>query len=100
MQTIRVIPWGEPFIPNTFTPNGDGAHDNFEIYYADLQGIDLQIFDRWGTRLFQTYSPDNLWDGNTDNNKACGVGIYYYALTASKPGGEKVVYKGWVSLMR
>lgn len=100
VQNVKVIPWGDLFIPNTFTPNGDGSHDNFEIYYADLEGISLQIFDRWGQTLYETTRKDQFWDGLNNEGRQCAAGVYYYVLTASKPNGDKVTYKGFVNLLR
>lgn len=100
IKTLTVIPWGEIFIPNTFTPNGDGAHDEFVIYYADLQGTETIVYDRWGAPVFTTLAKDKYWNGTTTSGKEAEAGIYYYVITASKADGTKVVYKGYVSLMR
>lgn len=99
-QMLVVVEWGNPFIPDIFTPNGDGTFDMWEIYYADLQGISTSVFDRWGVPVFETLNPNNLWDGNKATGQACPAGVYYYIITASKPSGEKVTLKGNVTLMR
>ena len=67
------------FIPSSFTPNGDGVNDFFEVYGADLQEVKLWIFDRWGNELF--YGEDDLarWDGKIEG-KLLPIGAYAYVL--------------------
>lgn len=80
--------------PNIITPNGDGYNDFFVIsnleYYP---GSDMQIFNRWGKRVFE--SPDylNNWDaaGHAD-------GVYFFILTVNDP--EKSQISGSVTVMR
>lgn len=98
--TLVVIPWGDPFIPNIFTPNGDGFHDEWEIYYADLEGVLTRVYDRWGAQVFQTTAKDNHWNGMNVNRNPCHSGVYFYTITASKPNGDKVLLQGNVTLMR
>src|SRR5690606_35406161 len=53
------------FIPNTFTPDGDGVNDQFEIFGESCEGSDyMRIYNRWGQVVFETNSPfDTFWDG-------------------------------------
>lgn len=98
--TLTIVPWGEIFIPNAFTPNEDGTHDSWEIYYADLEGILTRVYDRWGTEVFQTTTPDKHWNGMNINGNPCHSGVYFYTITASKRNGDKVSYKGHVTLIK
>lgn len=69
-------------IPNAFTPNGDGKNDVFQPAlpgYCPISLFKLQIFNRYGQRLFISYQPDEGWDG-TVNGKPADMGIYYYHL--------------------
>ncbi|MBL0339925.1 MAG: gliding motility-associated C-terminal domain-containing protein [Bacteroidetes bacterium] len=67
------------FIPNVFTPDGDGVND---LFYA--QGINdnfsLQIFNRWGQEIFKEKNPGKWWNGNLKNGEAATEGVYYYIL--------------------
>jgi gliding motility-associated-like protein len=69
------------FIPNIFSPNGDNINDLFlpegECYHSDFR---FQIFDRWGTQIFESESPFEAWDG-TWNGRLAPTGVYTYLLT-------------------
>jgi gliding motility-associated-like protein len=67
-------------LPNAFTPNGDGYNDYFVPYpYTSVQNIDLKVFNRWGTVVFQTNDPAIRWDGKDKNtNRPCSDGAYFY----------------------
>ncbi|MBA3971622.1 MAG: gliding motility-associated C-terminal domain-containing protein, partial [Bacteroidetes bacterium] len=76
-----------PQIPNVFTPNGDGQNETFFI--TGLPPISkLQIFNRWGTLLFQTNDYKNDWQIDVD-------GVYYYILTV-----RDKEYKGFVQVLK
>lgn len=53
------------FVPNSFTPNGDGWNDFFEIYGEKslIRGIDIKIFDRWGEKIYETENAYFKWNG-------------------------------------
>jgi len=79
------------FIPNVFTPNGDGANDLFEILGADaFDSIDLTVINRWGNEVYRSRDYRNDWNGGRLNN-----GTYYYVVRASK-GEHTEVHKGFV----
>jgi gliding motility-associated-like protein len=73
-------------IPNVFTPNGDGINDVLVPFYsknnnpkANVDHIDMVIFNRWGNIVFETNDPMINWDGkNQKNNRDCPEGVYYY----------------------
>ncbi len=79
------------FLPNAFTPNGDGRNDRFGISnpFAVPDLISLEIFDRWGGRVFTTDSPNGEWDG-TFGNKPVNPGIFLWRLHYRCKGEEKV----------
>jgi gliding motility-associated-like protein len=69
-------------IPNTFTPNGDGVHDKWIIdnlsYFPDA---DIQVFDRWGRRVYQADGGSAIpWDGTGPNGNDLPVETYYYVI--------------------
>lgn len=68
------------FIPNSFTPNGDGLNDVFKIYGNSLLAIKMDIFDRWGKLLFTSDNIEQCWDG-TYKNVPCDLGVYNYKIT-------------------
>ncbi len=102
---IRVSTALNVFVPEAFSPNGDGVNDYFTIYSNQIESIHrLQIFDRWGNRLFvqENFTPgiENIgWDG-TANNKELNPGVYVFAAEVIYLNGEERVVKGDVTLVK
>lgn len=94
-QFFKVIPDKVLEIPNAFSPNGDGANDTWEI--AGLRGAAdcrVEIFNRWGERLYSTQGYFNPWDGSW-KGKPVPVATYYYVIkTATRS------YNGWLAVIR
>ena len=66
-------------LPNVFTPNQDGANDLFKPFpYRFVTRIDIQIFTRWGTLVFESQDPDINWDGRDLNGNEVEEDIYFY----------------------
>lgn len=67
-------------IPNVFTPNGDNYNDILHPFpYSFIDHIELEIFNRWGQKVYFTNDPDINWDGkNINNGQPCSPGVYYY----------------------
>lgn len=71
-----------PFVPNAFSPNGDGKNDKFRIRYnGDLKLINLSIYNRFGERVYFSIYPDEGWDG-TFAGVPQDMGEYYYYIKA------------------
>jgi gliding motility-associated-like protein len=86
------------FIPNAFSPNGDGDHDAWFISNLDLyNSIKLEIYNRWGNKVFENGDYQNSWDGNSNNGKPLPGGVYYYVIDMNN--GTKVV-QGSLTLIR
>jgi gliding motility-associated-like protein len=86
----------EMFIPNAFSPNGDGLNDSFEIFGNHCSNEDeLRIFNRWGDLIYHTDNPfEEFWDA-TLNNEPAPIGIYTYMIR----NGKKVT-KGTITVFR
>lgn len=94
---ISVTP--EILMPNAFTPNDDGRNDIIKPVLTFIpEKYIYQVFDRWGSRIFETTDPEEGWDGSiSGNGKASeGVYIYYILLTTSK--GIEVEQRGEITL--
>jgi gliding motility-associated-like protein len=97
---------GELFIPNAFSPNGDGANDAFRIKVNTMcvTNVQLFIYNRWGEKVFEATTADGAcnsgWDG-THKGKALdnAVFVYYLNITLSN-STEEIKEKGNVSLIR
>jgi gliding motility-associated-like protein len=73
-------------VANTFSPNGDRFNDTWGIEGARFySGTTLQIFDRGGTRVFNTEDPSQRWDG-TYSGKELPIGTYYWTLNVAETG--------------
>ncbi|WP_254070957.1 gliding motility-associated C-terminal domain-containing protein [Pedobacter sp. L105] len=83
------------FIPNTFTPNGDGKNDTFQIIgIEDFDSVSMVIVNRWGNEVYVNKNYLNQWDGS-----GLSEGTYYYIIVFKK-GATQTVKKGWILLKR
>lgn len=99
--TLMFIPC-EITIPNVFTPNGDGVNDHFFIdNLINYPYSQLEIYNRWGKKVYSTNNYQNDWDG-----KNVADGVYYYVLTLMKAAqqlgfeGRHQHFSGSVTIMR
>ena len=99
MKTITVESDFAAYIPNAFTPNGDGLNDTFFPVLRGVKKFELQIFDRWGAMVFASNSADKVWDG-TYNGQECKQDVYNYKLVLLNNSREEKEYTGVVSLYR
>ena len=67
-DTVTYYVNGALYIPNAFSPNGDGYNDYFVTKGAEITDFTLQIFDRWGQLLFETHDLNTCWDGKYRGN--------------------------------
>lgn len=87
------------FIPNAFSPNGDGINDTFStLGDCDAADFELLVFNRWGGSVFSSFSPYETWDGSVRQRPA-PPGIYAYLLRYTIAGRE-VIKKGKIILLR
>lgn len=90
------VAFSKVFIPNVFTPNGDGLNDRFEIIGEEAICFrELAIFDRWGNLIHQSRSPSLWWDG-THQGQPAPEGVYVYLLKSD----EGITRVGTVTLLR
>jgi gliding motility-associated-like protein len=90
------------YIPNAFTPNGDGNNDVFNVKGLGLKatGFSMELFDRWGHSMFSTKDVTKGWDGTVKGQPAQD-GVYIYKIYAVGANGEgKKEYVGHVTLMK
>ncbi len=88
-------------IPNSFTPNGDGYNDYFNIpEFVDYSGINLKVFNEWGNIVYKSDDYQNDWDGEGNVGAYAGKqvmeGTYYYLIKML--GGD--VFSGYIYIMR
>lgn len=69
------------FIPNSFTPNGDGLNDYFEVKQTcEVFDYELFMFDRWGGIIYTSNDPDDIWDGSISNDYEETLEIFSYII--------------------
>lgn len=68
-------------VPNVFTPNGDGANDEFRVVYRSIKEFHCWIYNRWGHLIYEWTDPAKGWDG-TIHGKPAAEGAYYYVIRA------------------
>ena len=90
----------EVFLPNAFTPNGDGLNDNYGISnpYSIPELITFEIFDRWGERVFATVDAFRQWDGSYRGQEV-NSGVFMYKVRYLCQG-EEIVLTGSITMMR
>jgi gliding motility-associated-like protein len=86
-QITRVIEIQDLFalyIPTSFTPNNDGINDAFFVQGTDIDPdrFTMQIFNRWGNKVFETYDLQEPWYGpaGPESEHYAPDGIYYYRV--------------------
>ncbi len=103
-DTIQIIEYAELWVPNAFTPDGDGLNDVFKPEGVALEEYHMQVFDRWGKLIFETNDITRGWDGKVNGSRLnTGVYsylIYYKAQNLLITGGRERILKGTVTLMR
>ena len=89
----------EIYIPNSFTPNGDGHNDIFKAYGNIIASIDMKIFNQWGQMIFASTDFSLGWNG-VYNGKKQPVGVYIYIMSLKLIDGTTVTRKGDINLIR
>lgn len=78
-DTITIYYDGSIYVPNSFTPDGNGENDIFYAYGKDIVKLEFNIFDRWGERIFFTDDITKGWDG-TYKGKTLPNGVYIWKI--------------------
>lgn len=98
---VEVIPEFTVFIPNAFTPDGDGLNDVFYVYGEEITEINLKIFDRWGNLIFESDNKNQGWDGRANGGQEIAQqDVYVYKAFIKDFNGKLHEFMGDVSLMR
>jgi gliding motility-associated-like protein len=91
-------------IPNAFTPNGDILNDAFGIIKkgdcTSMSDFNMQIYNRWGNKVYETTNPDQPWDGKLDGNPSSSD-VYVFVIKYTLLGSSEQIRKsGEVALIR
>jgi len=82
---VTVEPLYTFYVPNSFTPDGDGLNDNWGPagQFFEEESYNLKVYDRWGKIMFNTDNPNQYWNGrylNTGSQVKTGVYVYIFEL--------------------
>lgn len=88
-----------PRIFNTISPNGDGVNDVWKV--TDIAGFpenELQIFNRWGQKVYNVTAYDNTWEGTNNEKQPLPAGAYYYVIRLNDENNN--VHTGSITIVR
>ena len=105
---LTIVLWEEEliYVPNSFTPNGDGSNDIFKPIITagfDKESYQLLIFNRWGEMVFESYDPNVGWDGTfgTSQSFESQDGTYTWRITLRGLQDEDAtLFLGHVNLLK
>lgn len=98
--TITVRPLNKDvFVPNVFSPNGDGRNDVLFVYGNYITKLEFRIFNQWGEQMIDISNRSQGWDG-TYKGKPQPTGVYVYVLRATLADGRTIDMKGSITLLR
>ena len=87
------------YFPNAFSPNGDEINDIFKAEGPFIEGVELQIYNRWGALVFQAADNEKGWDGSS-KGKELPTGTYIYNAVVTTIDGSRHSEQGAVYLIR
>ncbi len=97
---IEVTPVFTLYIPNAFTPDGNGNNDFFMPKGVEISEFTMMIFDRWGELIFQSNDLETGWDGKANNgDKIAQQGVYVYKIVVRDFSQKHHDYTGHVTLL-
>ncbi|NCD72142.1 gliding motility-associated C-terminal domain-containing protein [Mucilaginibacter agri] len=100
LTAITSNPLGDDvFVPNAFTPNGDGKNDVLNVFSNSIKKIDFWVYDQWGEMQYHSNTQGSGWDGSY-KGKPQPVGVYVYYLEATMDDGQTIKKKGTINLIR
>ena len=99
-HTIIIEPEFTIYIPNAFSPDGDGINDFFAPKGINFEDFEMEIYNRWGERIYHTTNIDIPWTGKVkDGNESAQQGVYVYKIWVKDFKEEIHYYIGNVTLL-
>ena len=97
-NTTELAPNLSLYVPNSFTPNGDGLNDTFGVYGESIKNYRMQVFNRWGQVIFESNNVTEQWDG-TYNGRFVPQGAYIYKMSANGINGNTTSKNGTLNII-
>ena len=88
------------YVPNAFSPNGDGINDVFNFIAPNVQTSELIVYNRYGHRVFYSIDPDEGWDGTNGWDDEFAQAVYVYKITGTFRSGKTFEKTGNVTMIR
>ena len=88
------------FVPNVFSPNGDGQNDALFVMGKGIVKMNLTIFDRWGEKVFESDNKNRGWNGISSEGFQMNSGVYVYYFSVEFYDGEKEQGHGNITLLK
>lgn len=98
-DSVQIILNCDIFLPDAFSPNGDGFNDQFNFLSNNLKQFTLKVFNRWGELVFETNDYNHSWNG-TYKGKPCDMDDYIYVASGVKNDNKDFFIKGTITLLR
>lgn len=89
-----------PFIPNSFTPGKDDLNNVWLVSDYGVKSFEVLVFDRWGTKVFESDNIYQGWDGKLKNGTFYEVGVYVYKVNIKYIDGTEKTLLGNINLIR
>jgi gliding motility-associated-like protein len=102
-ETVRIvveIPCDSFFVPNVFTPTQGPINNVFLVNAKYMSAYTIDIYNRWGQKMFTSNSPTNPWNGNVPDGSPAPDGVYYYIIRSTCADGHTFDHHGFVQLIR
>jgi gliding motility-associated-like protein len=96
---VSVLPIGNIYFPNAFSPNGDGANDYYQAFGTSPKFFRLKIFNRWGELVYDTDNFNEGWDGKFKGELQPN-GIYTYMAKFVLLNDKTFDIKGSITLLK
>lgn len=87
------------YIPNAFTPNGDGLNDSFGIAGEGISQFNMSIFNKWGELIFESNSLEDQWKG-TYGGEIVQDGAYVYHINIRTADKKSLLKSGTVTVLK
>jgi trimeric autotransporter adhesin len=86
------------YFPNSFTPNGDGRNEVWQVYGYVIRDVRMLIYNQWGEKIFESRNQSQGWNG-TYKGKKQPAGVYMYVVELTLVDGTKQLRKGEINLI-
>ena len=100
VKQIKISPPLYYYLPNSFTPNGDGVNEKFVGKGLGIERFKISIFDKWGIEIFSSIDYTINWEGRYKSGKYVPMGVYVYKVFIKGESGKEYEKIGKVTLIR